>query len=576
MPKIPTFTTQARPTAETPSVTSNIQLSPTQNMASALRPLGEAAQDYYIKEKKREADLKTLDLLTKAYSDQEDGKIKGLASIQGELKNNPNPSETELLYNQKTKLLSDYFKNNFLQNENRFVQKAFENKFSAYIAQGKIDVIQGSRNALDKKELSVTDSAIAILDAKYQNNRSAVGPTYDAELENILSNISNPTLKNQTRILQKQKKSLIDATLDISIDPDLFLNKIEKKDSYPNLTGEQVATLMSTAKKESINKKFDFLTSDLKDLENKTPLDIINDFNGIKTGTFNGNVNKIKIFNSLTEQEKKSLIDKADQQRRESNAEINNINTAIKNQFRDQSIQNSIRAYDSYKTKGILNQADINKIFGDYTDEINISTKQQFIDFSTKQGNNELKKISNYYKNDEITFKILNDEIKDISTPFILKGEDKPLSILQRAGDGINPDVDLKFYIDYLFPNIKDLEFINDNKKFFDFIKKYEDQIAGPTYSKYVDKNLDNRLNKFKNDMFKEFVKNRQLGESTENLLNKNSKKFIGKNIINYIPTQSEIEKGMLENFKTDNDKKYPARLQNEKPFEYLKRIGLK
>jgi hypothetical protein len=572
MPKIPTFTTQARPTAEVGGVKSNIQ-APIPTFAGGIQ---ETITNYYVKEREREAKLKTLDLLTKSYADQENGKVKGLASIQTDLKNNPNPGEVELLYDESTKSLSDYFKNNFLQNENRFVQKAFENKFSAYAAQGKIDVIQGSRNALDKKELTVTDSALAILDAKYQNNRSAVEPTYNDELESILSNISNPSLKNATRILQNQKKSLINATLDISTNPDLFLNKIEKEESYPGLSGEQVSALIKTAQKESKDKKFNFLTSSLQDLENKTPLDIVNEFNGIKSGTFGGDINKIKLYNSLTDTEKKDLIDIAEKQRRESNAEINNINTALKNERRDKSIVNSVRVYDSFKTKGILDKASINQVFGNDTDDINISTKQQFIDFATKQGNNEIKKISNYYKNDEITSKILEGQIKDISTPFVLKGEDKPLSILQRAGDGVNPDVDLKFYIDYLFPNVKDNTFVEDNKKFFNFIKKYQTQIEGPTYSKYVDKNLDNRLNNFKNDMFKKFVERRRLGDATEDLLNKTSKKFIGNNISNYLPTQGEIEAGILENFTEENKNKYPKKLPNETPAEYLKRIGLK
>ena len=43
--KIPTFTATARPTAEAPGVTSNIQVDPRRNIASALRPLGKAAED---------------------------------------------------------------------------------------------------------------------------------------------------------------------------------------------------------------------------------------------------------------------------------------------------------------------------------------------------------------------------------------------------------------------------------------------------------------------------------------------------------------------------------------------------
>jgi hypothetical protein len=234
-----------------------------------------------------------------------------------------------------------------------------------------------------------------------------LNPTYNSELESILTSVSNPTLRNATRVLQNQKKSLINATLDISTNPDVFLKKIEKKESYPGLSGEQVSALIKTAQKESKDKKFNFLTSSLQDLENKTPLDIVNEFNGIKSGTFGGDINKIKLYNSLTDTEKKDLIDIAEKQRRESNAEINNINTALKNERRDKSIVNSVRVYDSFKTKGILDKASINQVFGNDTDDINISTKQQFIDFATKQGNNEIKKISNYYKNDEITSKIL-------------------------------------------------------------------------------------------------------------------------------------------------------------------------
>ncbi len=51
MPKIPTYTAQTRPTTETGSVTTNIQVSPFRTVAGALRPLGKAAEDYYIKQR---------------------------------------------------------------------------------------------------------------------------------------------------------------------------------------------------------------------------------------------------------------------------------------------------------------------------------------------------------------------------------------------------------------------------------------------------------------------------------------------------------------------------------------------
>ena len=60
--KIPTFTSRARLTGEAASVTSNIQIDPRQNIASALRPIGKAAEDYYVKEKAIETKVKAGEL----------------------------------------------------------------------------------------------------------------------------------------------------------------------------------------------------------------------------------------------------------------------------------------------------------------------------------------------------------------------------------------------------------------------------------------------------------------------------------------------------------------------------------
>ena len=60
--KIPTYTSTARITSETPSVTSNIQIDPRQNIGAALQPIGKAAEDYYIREKAIETKVKAGEL----------------------------------------------------------------------------------------------------------------------------------------------------------------------------------------------------------------------------------------------------------------------------------------------------------------------------------------------------------------------------------------------------------------------------------------------------------------------------------------------------------------------------------
>ena len=62
MPKIPTFTSEARPTAQATSVVSNIQIPLNETVAGALRPLGKAAEDYYIKEKEIETKVQAGEL----------------------------------------------------------------------------------------------------------------------------------------------------------------------------------------------------------------------------------------------------------------------------------------------------------------------------------------------------------------------------------------------------------------------------------------------------------------------------------------------------------------------------------
>ncbi len=57
MPKIPTFTSEARPTAQAASVVSNIKVNVNQSVAAALRPLGKTAEDFYIKKRNIEEKL---------------------------------------------------------------------------------------------------------------------------------------------------------------------------------------------------------------------------------------------------------------------------------------------------------------------------------------------------------------------------------------------------------------------------------------------------------------------------------------------------------------------------------------
>jgi hypothetical protein len=578
MPKIPTFTSKGTITSQGPSVTTNLQIPLTQTVGAALQPISKYVEQEYIKEKKLEENNKVDKLISNSYKDNQNGPV-GFLTLSSETGKNPNPSDASNIYDQGVDKLYNFISSSEGQNLSSFGKQIFKSKFYGSASQLKANSLLESRKTQFKESSDVdsdyiTQKTIALSSLPNGSGLDQIYNEIDIRLDSNPYYNEQPQLKNDVKQKYQQFSASAVANKMLLTQPDLLKKQLQEG-KYNILESKDIIELSTKADEVIKGQKFDFLLSDLKILDGKIGLDIINDFKGVKEGTFNGDVNKIRLFESLNPLEKKELIKLAETQRSKSNAEINNINTGIKNQLRDEAIQNSVRVYDSYRTKGIFNSAEINQVFGDYEDDINNSTKQQFIELSTKQGNNELTKISNYYKNDEITSQILNGKIKDISTPFILQGENKPLSILQRAGDGINPDVDLKFYIDYLLPNIKDPTFVDDNKEFFKFIQKYQPQIEGPTYSKYVDKNLDNRLNQFKNDMFKKFIERRRLAEPTKDLLSKDSKKFIGHDISSYLPTQGDIERGILENFEQEGEKKYPPKLPNETKDEYLKRIGL-
>ena len=105
MPKIPTFTSEARPTAQAASVVSNIKVNVNQTVAGALRPLGKFAEDYYIKEKQIETKVQAGELTADATVEVFN------AASESELKNTPQEG-------------IDYFNQKFESIQNKYKSKA--------------------------------------------------------------------------------------------------------------------------------------------------------------------------------------------------------------------------------------------------------------------------------------------------------------------------------------------------------------------------------------------------------------------------------------------------------------------
>ena len=144
MPKIPTFTAEARPTAESTGVVSNIKIPLNQTVGAALAPLGEAVEDYYIKQRdnteKLEAKKKFYEMKT------ESDKI-----IKQE-ENNPDEFSSVNTYNQQ---FGEYKKQQLSQVKNKRVKKRLELLLESDQAENVYKIRSNSFKAFESENLSV-------------------------------------------------------------------------------------------------------------------------------------------------------------------------------------------------------------------------------------------------------------------------------------------------------------------------------------------------------------------------------------------------------------------------------------
>jgi hypothetical protein len=139
MPKIPTFESQARPTAEVGAVKASFQVPLTNDLFSKAQT---ALTDYYVKEKEEEAKLKSIDYQNKA--------LPKLYEVYDKYKNNPFPSEAADGFNKEATQVINNFINENLSNENKFVQRAVSTKLGANLTQLNLATIKSSRDAMEK------------------------------------------------------------------------------------------------------------------------------------------------------------------------------------------------------------------------------------------------------------------------------------------------------------------------------------------------------------------------------------------------------------------------------------------
>ena len=166
----------------------------------------------------------------------------------------------------------------------------------------------------------------------------------------------------------------------------------------------------------------------------------------------------------------------------------------------------------------------------------------------------------------------MNNDIKNLQQDFRVGFELNSKSILDRSDKFSKESLET---FGKIFQNIDNPQFVDQQKKFFDFIDKASVAVkASPNY-KNLDSQYNKRLDDFYNEMYSRFQNGIATKKNTNDLLNPKSPDYIAKDLYKYIPDSAEIMKGLYQGVVQQDIKKVTTqRLPGESVADYKKRIG--
>jgi len=278
MPKIPTYETQGRPTAETPSVKASFQVPITNEVFTKAQNF---LTEYYVKEREAEAKLKSLDYENKAYV--------GLFDLHDKWKNHPIPSEAADGFQKQAKdYISKYIQDN-LSNENNFVKKATENKLNGALSTLNLSVLSKSRDQFEKDQQRIDNEFATIIGTRLSidsNYRNFVNQDIDNYINTRFTDPDPVANVNRKKIELQKLFAVRDDTLsynDARTKPEKFLSDLNADPSLYKYADQnkikQYIALAQNHMSENANK---LLKTEEKAIFNGTTTGI--DYNLIRQG----------------------------------------------------------------------------------------------------------------------------------------------------------------------------------------------------------------------------------------------------------------------------------------------------
>jgi len=173
MPKIPTFTTEARPTAEAPSIQSRTQIPLSQTIGNALAPVTKAVTQHAVNEKNLENKSEALSLENKA--------LLELTDVFEEAGRLDNKDQAFNIIQNKSKIIQEKYSN---LASNNAVKNTFDNNFLSEIQKGIFKVNNRvSTNIIQTLDNEVNVKKNRLLTAAYVDKDPLAIKTIQTDLE---------------------------------------------------------------------------------------------------------------------------------------------------------------------------------------------------------------------------------------------------------------------------------------------------------------------------------------------------------------------------------------------------------
>ena len=551
MVKIPTFTAEGRITAEAPSVETNVQIPLSNNIGTALSSVTKGIQDYYIKEKKLEADNKAALILNGLYADQVDkeGNVvqKGLLTINSEIQESSSPSDAAKLFDDGVNSLWNYAQTNVIPNQNvdRFTSKALEKKFYATSGLLKNKTIQSTRTNLIKDTLKIDEDTLN----KETQMLITVGESYfeTFKQKNFARIDANTSIDDGVK--SRRKEAFIEFGLKsfgtslATNDPDKY-KALREKGFFDDVNLEDLVKIDKVADGTKLDLNKEFFTTSLNIGDTTTQLDLSKAFDNIKEGKFL-DIEKQKAWDALPIVQKNEIIKFARTKRSLNTSEINVRNKNLLNKSGDKIKSNyyNMTEKNSWDT---ISATTITTSFGSPENQFEADEQNKLISIATQIGQGERKNIQNAIMNINIQDFIAQGKITNLSQKFKLPGETKELSIIDRTENNNLTTDELNFY-GVIFQNDDNKVFMKELPKIVNIIKRHSAYIKGGQIVDMFDPTLDDRLNKFAEDVYRHYFLYRNKYPEGNDIFEINSPAYLGRLSEDYMPNKAEIQANIIK-----------------------------